>query len=90
MPGTDLSLLDVGGGTGELAATARGHKRHRVDQDRRSRRTLWDGAEAASHTFTLCRIEEFSTDEQFDAILALNLIEHVSAPREILARSPAS
>jgi SAM-dependent methyltransferase len=87
VPGETLSLLDVGGGTGALASAARvadGRvtSTRIVDLDERCRAE----AEAAGHGFTLSRIEELSTDERFDAILALNLIEHVSEPRTVLER----
>ena len=43
-------------------------------------------AEKADHRFIASRVEDLSLDEQFGAILAVNVIEHVAAPRDVLAK----
>jgi 2-polyprenyl-3-methyl-5-hydroxy-6-metoxy-1,4-benzoquinol methylase len=80
-----LEILDVGGGTGEVAAgllrvtgpDARGTV---VDFDPDSiaaaRQRGLDGV--------IARFEEFETDRSFDLILMLNVIEHVADPAAML------
>lgn len=85
IPGDSLNVLDVGGGSGWLLTLVRRisnrvEQTHEVDLDEGAR----SAAEAAGHVFHTCRIEEFSSQEKFDLILMLNLIEHVSDPRSVL------
>lgn len=88
--GVALSVLDIGGGTGQILdivrrADLRVRTTHIVD--------LNEGAEAAAHAgghgFTRCRIEEFSSPACFDLILLLNLIEHVEDPLAVLSKTAA-
>jgi 2-polyprenyl-3-methyl-5-hydroxy-6-metoxy-1,4-benzoquinol methylase len=84
-PGSQLAVLDVGGGSGWMLdvarrADARVSKTLVVDIDARAR----DQAEAAGHQFFLGPIEAFSGDEKFDLVLMLNLIEHVADPVNVL------
>ena len=86
IPGEALSALDVGGGTGWLLSQARAVEPRLtrtavVDLDASAAR----GAEAAGHAFHLGRIENFASNEKFDLILLLNLIEHVEDPVAVLA-----
>ena len=41
-------------------------------------------AEANGHSYFLGRIEDYKSDQPFDLILMLNLIEHVAHPDEVL------
>ena len=85
IPGQELSVLDVGGGSGWLldqlkACSPRVSFTQCVDLDEAAQ------AEAVSrgHAYHLGRIEEFQSDRKFDLILALNLIEHVPDPAAVL------
>lgn len=85
--GDTLSALDVGGGTGWLLTQAKSveprlTKTHIVDIDGSAEAT----ARTAGHDFFLGRIEEFETEQRFDVILMLNLIEHVDDPVAVLAK----
>lgn len=90
LPGNDLSVLDVGGGRGWLLDIARA-------ADPRVRRTCVVDidadagtlAEAAGHEYVHGRIEEAAVEGKFDLVLMLNLIEHVTDPRAILAKAHA-
>lgn len=81
----EISVLDVGGGSGYLAdllkkCDSRVTFSQVVDIDA--------GAQQAAirkgHKFFLGRIEEFIPDRKFDLVLMLNLIEHVSDPGLVL------
>lgn len=90
VPGARLSVLDVGGGAGwELAvvraADARVDRTMVVDLDPGAQAI----AEANGHGFACCRIEDFRSEERFDAILMLNLIEHVRDPGAVLTQARA-
>jgi SAM-dependent methyltransferase len=90
IPGDTIRVLDVGGGTGWLAGITR-------DVDPRVKFTqvvdLDSGAqpraEASGHCYFLGRIEDFKSDQPFDLILMLNLVEHVAHPDEVLAGAKA-
>jgi SAM-dependent methyltransferase len=87
VPGENLSVLDIGGGSGWLldmvkGADARVTKTTVVDLDGGAAQL----ARAKGHTFVQGRIEDAELDGQFDFILMLNLIEHVSDPRAMLAK----
>jgi 2-polyprenyl-3-methyl-5-hydroxy-6-metoxy-1,4-benzoquinol methylase len=80
-----IAILDVGGGTGDIAAGLVGEFPGRaratvVDIDADSvavaRERGFDGFAG--------RFEDFQTDERFDLILMLNLIEHVADPGALL------
>lgn len=83
--GDDIRILDIGGGTGWLSDIAR-----RADP-RISTTQIVDldplakaSAEQAGHRYFCGRIEDFVSDERFDLILMLNLIEHVPQPEDLL------
>jgi len=85
LPNDDLRVLDVGGGSGWLLSLIRSvsprvKSTHEVDIQERAR----PAAESAGHVYHNCRIEEFSSEESFDLILLLNLIEHVTDPGAVL------
>jgi 2-polyprenyl-3-methyl-5-hydroxy-6-metoxy-1,4-benzoquinol methylase len=85
IPGSSLNVLDVGGGAGWMlsqarAADSRVQRTRVVDIDP----TPAAAAEKAGHSYFCGRIEDFKTDERFDLVLLLNLIEHVEAPLEVL------
>jgi SAM-dependent methyltransferase len=85
--GETLSALDVGGGAGWLLTQAKAveprlTRTQVVDIDASAQ----DAAHAAGHDFFLGRIEDFATNERFDVILMLNLIEHVDDPVAVLAK----
>ena len=84
-PGSQLAVLDIGGGSGWMLnearrADARVSETMVVDIDAQARTQ----AEAAGHRFFLGPIEEFTGDEQYDLVLMLNLIEHVADPVNVL------
>jgi 2-polyprenyl-3-methyl-5-hydroxy-6-metoxy-1,4-benzoquinol methylase len=89
IPGEELSVLDIGGGTGWL-----------LDQvklaDPRVRETMIvdidDSAQAAAgrkgHDFFLGRFEDVDVNgKTFNLILMLNLIEHVADPKSVLSKA---
>jgi 2-polyprenyl-3-methyl-5-hydroxy-6-metoxy-1,4-benzoquinol methylase len=87
IPGKQLSVLDIGGGSGWLldmvkGADARVTRTTVVDLDAGAAEL----ARAKGHTFVQGRIEDAEFDGTFDFILMLNLIEHVSDPRAMLAK----
>jgi len=87
--GNELSVLDVGGGTGwqmdlMRSADRRITRTSIVDLDRRAE----EAAQQAGHMFHYGRFEEAALeDEAFDFILMLNLIEHVADPRSVLVKA---
>lgn len=89
LAGTDTpSILDVGGGTGEfsiplVAAGAPGTRATVLDIDPRS----GELARSRGLEAVVSRFEEFETNERFDLILMLNLIEHVADPVAMLAKA---
>ncbi len=85
LPGDKLNVLDVGGGSGWLlslvrSASPRVAETHEVDIDESARAA----AEAAGHHFHATPIEQFQSDQAFDLVLLLNLIEHVADPASVL------
>lgn len=87
LPGDRLRILDVGGGSGWLLSTlrkvsSRVVETHEIDINEPARAE----AEAAGHVFHCGRVEDFQSNDAFDLILLLNLIEHVADPGVILQR----
>jgi SAM-dependent methyltransferase len=80
-------ILDVGGGVGEVSSLfvrqGTGATALVVDPDERSIEVARSrGVEGFAGT-----MEEFDTDERFDLVLMLNLIEHVADPVAVMARA---
>jgi SAM-dependent methyltransferase len=87
LPQPTLRVLDVGGGAGwELnivrALDPRVVLTQVVDFDEAAAAV----ARSNGHGYFCGRIEEFETDETFDLVLMLNLIEHVHDPVAVLRR----
>lgn len=85
IPGEELSVLDVGGGSGWLLSLIRDScprvkHTHEVDLDE----AAGAKAQAMGHEFHATRIEEFQSPRPFDLIVMLNLIEHVESPAAVL------
>jgi len=86
--GSSLAALDVGGGSGWLLndlkrADPRVNQTAIVDIDPRAENI----ALANGHAYHLTTFERFETDNQFDIILMLNLIEHVTDPMAVLRKA---
>jgi 2-polyprenyl-3-methyl-5-hydroxy-6-metoxy-1,4-benzoquinol methylase len=87
LPNRPLAVMDVGGGNGHQLTLIRNldsrvRKTVVVDLDT-SAESL---ARAAGHDYFHGRIEDYQPQTQFDLILALNLIEHVANPLEVLTK----
>lgn len=85
IPGNEIRVLDVGGGTGWLSDLARQADprisvTQIVDLDSRAQEI----AETAGHRYFRGRIEDFAAAERFDLVLMLNLVEHVPQPETML------
>jgi len=80
-------VLDVGGGSGDisarLVASVPGARATVVDIDSQS----IEVARARGLDGFAGRIEDFDTEERFDLVLLLNLIEHVADPAAVLRRA---
>jgi 2-polyprenyl-3-methyl-5-hydroxy-6-metoxy-1,4-benzoquinol methylase len=86
VPGNELRVLDVGGGTGWLLDVVKKlDSRVRYTQVVDLDQTAGEQARAKGHAYACQRIEHFVSDQPFDLVLMLNLIEHVEAPRQVLA-----
>lgn len=89
MNGTDAPrILDVGGGTGEICAglvraAGQGARGTVVDFDSESAAV----ARRRGLTAEVCRFEEYATEERFDVVLLLNLIEHVDDPLAVIRKA---
>ncbi len=80
-----INVLDVGGGSGWLLDIIRSiHKNIHVSQVVDIDANAKELAESNGHAFFQGPIEEFETKTQFDFVLMLNLIEHISNPVETL------
>jgi 2-polyprenyl-3-methyl-5-hydroxy-6-metoxy-1,4-benzoquinol methylase len=86
IPGEKIRVLDVGGGAGWLLTTVRKAddrvvETHEVDLQEDAQAA----AEQAGHVYHRMPVEEFRSDEKFDLILMMSIIEHVADPRAVLA-----
>lgn len=85
--GSELSVLDVGGGTGWLLDTVKQTDKRVtytqvVDIDAKAE----EKALKKGHNYFCGPIEQFETEKKFHFVLLLNLIEHVANPQEILQK----
>ena len=83
-----LNVLDIGGGTGSLCdiikdTDSRVAQTQIVDIDTTAEKI----AIQKGHQYFCGRIEDFETDQQYDVILMLNLIEHVANPAMVLKKA---
>ncbi|MBL8896664.1 MAG: class I SAM-dependent methyltransferase [Planctomycetes bacterium] len=88
LPGRELAVLDVGGGSGYLLDLVKGAdprvtRTQVVDFDPEAQQV----ARARGHGTFLGRIEDYATQQRFDLVLLLNLIEHVEDPGAVLAKA---
>ena len=90
IPGQQLNVLDVGGGSGwELNVVRKSDSRVVFTQVVDFDPAAADLARKNGHEYFCGRFEEFRTEKTFDFILMLNLIEHVENPFEILSKARA-
>jgi 2-polyprenyl-3-methyl-5-hydroxy-6-metoxy-1,4-benzoquinol methylase len=83
----NIKVLDVGGGSGWLlnvikSITDRVAFTQVVDLDKNAEQL----AKQNGHEYFCGKIEDFETDQKFDLILMLNLIEHVEDPLVIMQK----
>lgn len=88
LPDAEINVLDVGGGTGtQLSSLRRADTRFRrtaiVDLDEKAGAI----ARQRGHEYFCGRFENYESDQTFEVILMLNLIEHVDNPGELLAKA---
>ncbi len=87
IPGDSLNALDVGGGSGwELSIVKKYDPRVKLTQVVDFDPVAAELAKQNGHEYFCGRIEDFQTQEKFDFVLMLNLIEHVENPFEILRK----
>jgi len=87
LPGRQLAVLDVGGGAGWLLSQVRASDprvgfTQVVDLDPGAAET----ARSQGHAYFCGPIEAFESQQRFDLVLLLNLIEHVADPLAVLTR----
>ncbi|MCY7310290.1 MAG: class I SAM-dependent methyltransferase [Bacteroidota bacterium] len=88
LPDQEISVLDIGGGTGWMPdvlkkTDSRINFTQIVDIDEKAKSI----AEENSHAYFEGTIENFETDKKFHLILMLNLIEHVADPLTVLQKA---
>lgn len=88
IPTQKLSVLDVGGGTGQVldivkAADGRISYTEIIDIDKAAQKR----AEEKGHVYTCALIETYDTEKKFDVILLLNIIEHVANPVQLIEKA---
>jgi SAM-dependent methyltransferase len=88
IPATNLSVLDIGGGTGQVLDTLKyADKRiiytEIIDIDKNARVP----AEKKGHVYTRSAIEAYHTEKKFEVILLLNIIEHVGSPAQLIEKA---
>ncbi|MFE9913411.1 class I SAM-dependent methyltransferase [Streptomyces clavifer] len=87
IPGDNLRVLDVGGGSGWSLTVAREAcdrvaETHEVDLQEAAAAL----AEKAGHVYHCGPIEEFHSDDKFDLIMMMSIIEHVPDPAKVMGR----
>ena len=88
LSGKNLKALDIGGGTGTLLdSLLKADKRithtQVVDIDSNAKQI----AESKGHHYYNGTIESFSSNDKFDVILMLNLVEHVANPKAVMQKA---
>ncbi|MBX3255535.1 MAG: class I SAM-dependent methyltransferase [Chitinophagaceae bacterium] len=88
IPTTGLSVLDVGGGTGNVLDTLKkADKRINyteiIDIDLNAKEI----AEKKGHVYVCTSAETYHTNKKFDIILLLNIIEHISNPARLIQKA---
>jgi len=83
-----ISVLDIGGGTGDVLNTLKSTDKRIVyteivDIDKNSQLM----AEKQGHVYTHSTIEAYKTDKKFNVILMLNIIEHIGNPAQMIAKA---
>lgn len=87
IPGDSIRALDIGGGTGwVLDSLSSVEPRLNISQIVDIDPDAQQLAEAKGHRFFCGRIEDFESEEKFDLVLLLNIIEHVADPKEVLKK----
>lgn len=84
----NLSVLDIGGGTGQVLDTLKKtDERIRyteiIDIDKSAQKI----AEKKGHVYNCSTIEAYHTQRKFEVILLLNIIEHVADPADLIKKS---
>jgi SAM-dependent methyltransferase len=82
-----LNVLDVGGGDGWLLTKIRSlDQRVALTQVVDLDRAAEEAARRQGHEYFCGPVETFETENQFDLVLMLNIIEHVADPSAVLSR----
>ncbi len=90
IPGRELSILDIGGGSGwELNVVRQADSRVTFSQVVDFDPAAAELAKQNGHEYFQGRIEDFRPERKFDFILMLNLIEHVENPANVLRSAAA-
>lgn len=85
--GKQINILDVGGGSGWLADIIKKiHPNVNISQIVDIDKNAKIIAQKNGHKFFHGPIEKFNTEHKFDLVLMLNLIEHISNPKETLIK----
>lgn len=85
--GDSINILDAGGGTGWIMdVLKKTDKRIKLTQVVDIDEKAGDVAIEKGHAYFEGRIEDFESENRFDLILMLNLIEHVADPEELLRK----
>jgi 2-polyprenyl-3-methyl-5-hydroxy-6-metoxy-1,4-benzoquinol methylase len=88
IPGNEINVLDVGGGTGWLAGLIKNTDKRVVhtqivDIDNKAKKIATDNG----HNYFVGMLENFDTEERYHLVLMLNLVEHVSNPLTVLQKA---
>lgn len=83
----NLSVLDVGGGTGHVLDTLKKADERIsyteiIDIDKNAQKI----AEKKGHVYDCSTIEAYHTEKKFEVILLLNIIEHVANPADLIKK----
>ncbi len=88
IPSEKLSVLDIGGGTGEVLDTLKkADKRIKYSEIVDINENARSSAEKKGHIYTCSEAELYQTERKFEVILLLNIIEHVRSPRQLIEKA---